>query len=161
MSRLLHGLSSLAVFAKEPDFQTAVPLSEFLQGEIDLYRDTFTQRALRVETAIEPGITIQAAPEDLKRVVSELLDNAGRYALTWVKFTLRRENSRVLLLCENDAALPDGACEQIFDRFTTLSNAPEERIGLGLSALRELVQRYNGRVKAAVTEGVFTLRIAL
>ena len=51
-------------------------------------------------------------------------------------------------------ALPDS-------RLTVLSNAPEERIGLGLSALRELVQRYNGRVKAAVTEGVFTLRIAL
>jgi signal transduction histidine kinase len=161
MSRLLQGLSSLAVFAKDTDFETDVPLSEFLQGEIDLHRDAFRQREVRVETAIEPGLTIQAAPEDLKRVVGELLDNAGTYALSWARFTLKKDSGHVLLLCENDAALPDGACDQIFDRFTTLSNAAEARHGLGLSALRELVQRYNGRVKASVTNGVFTLRIAL
>lgn len=161
MSRLLQGLSSLAVFAKDTGFQTDVPLSEFLQGEIDLHRDAFRQRELRVETAIEPGLTIQAAPEDLKRVVGELLDNAGTYAISWARFTLKQDGGHVLLLCENDAALPDGACDQIFDRFTTLSNAAEARPGLGLSALRELVQRYNGRVKASVTNGVFTLRISL
>ena len=161
MSRLLKGLSSLSVFAKEADFQTAVPLSEFLQGEIDLRQDAYAQRGLRIETEIEPGITLQAAPEDLKRLVGELLDNTGKYAVTWAKFSLKSENKRIFLLCENDAALPDGPCDQAFDRFTTLSNAPEGSLGLGLSAVKELVQRYNGRVKASVANSVFALRIAL
>lgn len=161
MSRLLKGLDSLAVFPKEADFLSSVPLSEFLQGELDLHAEAFSRKGLFLETEIEPGITLQAAPEDIKRLVGELLDNAEKYAVSQAKFTLKREGERILLLCENDAALPDGSCDQVFDRFTTLSNAPEGSLGLGLAAIKELVQSYNGRLRAGVSGGVFTLRIAL
>ena len=161
MTRLLKGLSGLAVFPEDTDFRAAVPLSEFLQGEIDLHAEAFSRKGLFLETEIEPGITLQAAPEDIKQLVEELLDNAEKYAVSRAKFTLKREKDRILLLCENDAALTDGSCDQVFDRFTTLSNARDGSLGLGLSAVKELVQRYNGRLRASVAGGVFTLRIAL
>ena len=51
-----------------------------------------SQRELRphffhLEADIEPGITLQAAPEDIKRLVEELLDNAEKYAVSRAKFT--------------------------------------------------------------------------
>ena len=161
MSRLLKGLSSLAVFAGEPEFRSVVPLSDFLQGEIDLHRPELERRGLRIETAIEPGVEIAADPEDLKRIFAELLDNTVKYASAWIRFSLKRQGERLVLQVENDAELPNGSCDQVFDRFTKLSNADENSLGLGLSTVKDIVQRYNGRAKASVSNGVFTLCIAL
>ncbi len=161
MSRLLKSLAGLGVLTGETDFSAPVPLSEFLQSEIDLHTEAFLRRGIHPETEIEPGITLRASPEGIKRLVEELLDNAEKYAVSRAKFTLRREKERILLLCENDAALPDGSCDQVFDRFTTLPNAAEGSLGLGLAMVKELVQSCNGRLRASVTCGVFTLRIAL
>jgi len=67
----------------------------------------------------------------------------------------------VILETQNDTDLPDGSVDQVFDRFTTLANASEEDLGMGLAYVKDIVKAHKGRVTAAVANGTFTLRIAL
>ena len=71
--------------------------------------------------------------------------------------TLKNENGYVVLETSNDAALPDGPADQIFDRFTTLENS--DGTGLGLSYVKDTVKALRGRISANVANGIFTLRI--
>ena len=75
---------------------------------------------------------------------------------------LATEGKRLLLTFENDTALPDGAYDQVFDRFTRLPNAEGiDGAGLGLARVREVVKANNGRIEAFVRDGTFTVRVSL
>ena len=67
----------------------------------------------------------------------------------------------MILSTQNDAELPDGPCDQVFDRFTTLENVAEGAVGLGLAAVKDIVVAHDGRVSANVADGVFAIRVAL
>ena len=76
-------------------------------------------------------------------------------------FSLKNENGRISLISSNDTDLADGPADQVFDRFTRLSNADGvDGNGLGLSFVKETVKSLNGRLSASVANGVFTLKIA-
>ena len=67
-----------------------------------------------------------------------------------------------MLTVKNPTSLPNGSSDQVFDRFTRLSNASDkEGAGLGLSYVRETVRMLGGRVSAKVVSGEFILRITL
>ena len=161
MDGMLNGLSGLAVLENDSGALCDVPLSELLRHELDAKAEAFGARGVLMETEIAEGIVLRADPEACRRLIAELADNAGKYALSLARFTLAEENGHVVLTAANDAALPDGPCDRVFDRFTTLSNAPEGSTGLGLSTVKETARLYNGRVKAFVENGVFTLRVTL
>ena len=84
-----------------------------------------------------------------------------QFSLTKAHFKLKNENGVILIQAQNDTYLPDGPADQAFDRFTTLQNAKEGDDGLGLSYVKQTVKAHNGRASAAVSGGIFTLRITL
>lgn len=162
MSGLVQTLRDLSVFEETPEARGEVSLSELLHAELDRRAEGLTARGLRLEADIAPDVRLTADGEAMARLVGELLDNAERYALTWASVGLKREGERVALIVRNDAALPDGPCDQVFDRFTQLENARSgEGVGLGLAYAKDIVKAHAGRVSAQVAEGVFTLRVAL
>ena len=95
----------------------------------------------------------------MSRLTDELIDNAVKFALTKVSFTLKNENGYVVIETANDASLPDGPADQVFDRFTTLENS--DGTGLGLSYVKDIVKAHKGRASAEVAGGIFTLRILM
>ena len=98
----------------------------------------------------------------IKKVLSELAENALRYSLSKAEFTLKKKGDRIIILQTNDTDLSNGSVDEIFDRFTTLGNAKDKNTaGLGLSYVKDIVKAHNGRVSAKVANGIFTLEIAL
>ena len=83
----------------------------------------------------------------LRRLVRNLLDNAVRHASTQVRLSLGTGPSAVVLEVVDDG---DGVDEQhrelIFDRFYRAEPQAPEGTGLGLSIVRQVAQRYDGRV---------------
>ena len=161
MAALVRRLGSLAIYEDSRAARVPFSLSSLVQGVLDRRALAFERRGLALEAEVEPGIDLTGSPEGLERVVTELLDNALKYGESRVVFTLRRENSRIQLRVSNDAQLPEGPCDQVFDRFTLLSNAPEGAAGLGLAAVKDLVKAQGGRVSARVEDGWFLLKINL
>ena len=163
LNELVGELGRLGIFDGESGKPATVPVSELLKSILDGAAEGFASRGVTLKTEIAPGVTLTADPEAMRRMLGELVENALQYALTNASFTLKQENGYVLIQTENDTELPDGSAEQAFDRFTTLENAKDRGngAGLGLSYVKEIVKAHKGRASAAVSGGIFTLRITL
>lgn len=161
LSELVDKLDTVGIFDDGSMSRAQVPLSEYLSAALDREAESFNKKGIAVEANIEPGITLTADPDAMDRLTGEIVKNAVKYALSKAEFTLKREKGHVLLEAQNDASLPDGPADQVFDRFTLLENAQEGSAGLGLSYVREAVKAHGGRIAASVTGGRFTLLISL
>ena len=163
LNALLDRLGSIGIFEDDDMNPSSLPLSEYLKASLDRSREDFAARGIGLETDIEPDVTVVADPEGVRKMIDELVGNALKYSLTKASFRLRNENGHILLESANDARLPDGPVDQVFDRFTVLENAVDKEggAGLGLAYVKDMVKAHKGRVTASVEGGTFTLRITL
>ena len=158
MTDLVRKLGRLAVF--EVDKETAVSLTDVVNETLEEMRPQFGEKGLTLESSVAQGVMIRGNREALVSMVRELAENALRYSKSNVTFKLSTEQARILLIASNNTDLPDGSCDQVFDRFTTLENGIGNA-GLGLAHVKEIVKQHDGRAHANVENGVFTLRIDL
>lgn len=162
MTALVRDLGSLGVFEKEDLLLRQVDLGALCCAVCDDMAPQFAQKNLTLQTEIAPDIAVQGDAEALQRLVREWLENALKFALSRVTFTLRRQGERVEMLCANDTDLPKGSADQVFDRFTRLENARgKQGAGLGLAGVKEIAKIHNARLSAKVSEGIFTVSMSL
>ena len=161
MNSLVRRLGSLSLSEDEKLPQATFSLSELLEEMTERSEERFSARGVALSREIEAHINLDASPEVMERVIAELLENAEKYASSRAEVKLERQSERVRLTVSNDTSLPDGAVDQCFDRFTTLSNASADSAGLGLAVVRDVVRSMGGRVSARVENGCFLLQIDL
>ena len=86
----------------------------------------------------------------LRRAVTNLLDNAGRHARTTVRITVHRRDGHVRVLVDDDGpGIPEDDRERVFERFTRLDghrarDGATGGAGLGLSLVRRIAQLHHG-----------------
>ena len=157
-------LGGFSVFENEAGQDTLCDLSGIFSHAADIYSPRFEQNGKILKTDIADGVTLTGDRGMLERTARELLENAYKFSLTQAFVSLKSEDGRISLTVSNDAGLKDApeGIESIFDRFTRLSNAgPLPGSGLGLAYVRDAVKKHNGRIKAEVTGGAFTLRVTI
>ena len=159
LNELVEKLGEIGLFEDGNIRPETVPLSEYFSAALDGAAERFLSRSLELKAEIEPDITVNADPEAMSRLAEELINNAIKFALKNVSFTLKNENGYILIETANDCDLRDGPCDQVFDRFTTLDNS--DGTGLGLSYVKDIVKAHKGRASAKVENGIFTLRILI
>ena len=102
-------------------------------------------RAGRVDRAIVPGDATQ-----LTRVVTNLVDNALRYARGTVDVTLKAQGAQAVISVADDGpGIAPADRERIWDRFVRLDDDRSRTsggTGLGLALVRELVTAHGGTV---------------
>ena len=162
MTGLVKDLGALAIFEEKylaiTDTDHSAVMREFTENQ----KQAFEAKNIELTAYITPDITLKGDEQALKKILSELAENALRYSLTKTSFTLRKQGDRIIISQANDTDLPNGSIDQIFDRFTTLANAKDKNTaGLGLSYVKDIVKAHNGRVSAKVANGIFTVEIAL
>ena len=162
LNELISKLGTIGIY-KDDASPEEIQVSEYLTVALDQKKDSFRDAGINLTTDIAPDIRLKADPEAIRQLIDELIVNALKYSGSKAGFTLREENGHILIETKNDTTLPDGAVNQIFDRFTVLENAEgkEESAGLGLSYVKQIVTAHNGRASAKVSEGIFTLRITV
>lgn len=86
----------------------------------------------------------------LARVVSNLGDNAHRFARTTVALTLEEQPDAVVLTVADDGpGIPPAQHEAVFERFARVDEARDAArggAGLGLAIARDIVARHGGRL---------------
>jgi signal transduction histidine kinase len=86
----------------------------------------------------------------LRRAITNLLDNAGRHARTTVRIAVHQRDGRVRLLVDDDGpGIPEEDRERVFERFTRLDahrarDGATGGAGLGLSLVRRIAQLHGG-----------------
>lgn len=113
---------------------------------------------LRMESNIEPGITMMADGPLLEQVFHNLISNAIKYNVEngWLQIRARRNSTdnkvEVEILNSSNGIAPKDL-ERIFDRFYRVPSTHGERIegvGLGLSVSREIARAHGGEIKLRV-----------
>jgi signal transduction histidine kinase len=122
-----------------------------------------------VESAIEPGIKIEADAGLLQRVIHNLFSNAVKYNRDGgeVKCVLSKVGDSIELTMANTGEpIPRVEREKIFDRFYRSregSNSRVEGVGLGLSLAREIVTAHGGEISVSddAGEGMTVFKVRL
>ena len=96
------------------------------------------------------GAQVLGAPEQLRRAVRNLLDNATRHATSRVEVSLEESHGSVILAVADDGpGVPEELHGEVFERFRRLDEARSGGLGgtgLGLAIVRDVVERHGGTI---------------
>jgi signal transduction histidine kinase len=110
---------------------------------------------------VEPGAALCGNPDELHRMIANLLENAVRHTPpgSTIELRLRRQNERWLLEVADDGpGLPAGLEQQVFERFVRGAGPADEQrsdgagTGLGLAIVRAVALAHGGGVSAGPSE---------
>lgn len=130
----------------EPPPDTAVDLTEVVEEATRFRKGD----RVPVRADIAPGVAVRGSTIWLSRLVTNLLDNAGRHAEERVVLALRVDETRgeaVLEVTDDGAGIARADRERVFERFTRLDDArarDEGGTGLGLAIARDIALRLGG-----------------
>jgi signal transduction histidine kinase/CheY-like chemotaxis protein len=131
-----------------PDFLRVGELCTSLESE---FRDAIADRNLRFSVTSEPDLWVHTDPEQLRRLLRNLLDNAVKYTREGtVSLSARSQGGRaVLSVSDTGPGIPRDKHDAVFQEFVQLHNPERDRrrgLGLGLAIVRRLVQLLDARL---------------
>ncbi|MFT4542167.1 MAG: two-component system heavy metal sensor histidine kinase CusS [Planctomycetota bacterium] len=132
--------------------------AEPFQAEID-------RRQLNLQADIDDNVQIERDAHYLRRVVSNLIDNATHYADegSTIIVSGRHTGTGAELCVTNDASdAPADVTKHAFDAFWRADSSRYEvsrHAGLGLSLCRRIVDQIGGTITACYAEGRFSAKI--
>jgi signal transduction histidine kinase len=152
MTRLVNDLLSLTRFesGKGPS-RRPVPLDAWLNEALD---ELHLREHGVVETrSIQTGIVVEADPEALKQVVTNLALNALKYAPgAEQRWSLFRENGRAAIrVADSGPGIPASDLPHVFERFYRGEKARDRSAGgsgLGLAIAKSIVEAHQGTIDA-------------
>ena len=142
-----------------------ISLSGACASSAERFAPVFGQAGVRFIWAVEPGLDVLGDDTLLTQVLSNLLDNAAKYASgpephTWLR--LAKENGHALLSVENThAPLPRAAMEHLFDPYFRYKQPIGTGVGLGLPIVQKIVLLHGGRISAENTGRGLIFRVLL
>ncbi|WP_321838009.1 HAMP domain-containing sensor histidine kinase [Pseudomonas kulmbachensis] len=137
--------SSLEFFRDDARLEQATQfdLAELLQTLIDDYRD----QAIDIAFSGPAHLVYFGRPLGLKRVVTNLLDNAIKYACEPVIELSGDDEQVTVVILDRGPGIPVESQEQVFVPFYRLEGSRNKNtggVGLGLSAARAIVLEHGG-----------------
>jgi signal transduction histidine kinase len=149
LQRLVEDLLVLAHLdeAGRHDRWVEVDLDEVVVRDVRRRRSGST---VRFDLRKVSGGRVTGDPDQLTRVVQNLVDNAQRHAASTVAIELSTVAGEVVLAVQDDGpGVPPDMRDRIFERFARLDEARSQDAGgtgLGLSIVKEIVSAHSGRI---------------
>jgi light-regulated signal transduction histidine kinase (bacteriophytochrome) len=158
MGQLIEDLLKLSRVSRSELDRMEVDLSSLCGKILDDLARANPER--RVDSSIQPGLSVQADPRLLRVALENLLGNA------W-KFTSQREIARIVIgvtpltdgkqvffVQDNGAGFDMQYAEKLFDAFQRLHTSKEfEGTGIGLAIVQRIIHRHGGRIWAEAETG--------
>lgn len=124
----------------------------------ELVRSELKRRAplTGVESDLRPGALVLGNRLELARLLTNLMDNAARHAVSTVTVSVRREGGTAVLEVTDDGdGISPHQREIVFQRFARLDAARSKDkggTGLGLAIARETAHRHGGELSVEDSE---------
>jgi two-component system OmpR family sensor kinase len=154
MSRLVDDLLTLSkVDAGVPLDPHPVTIRRFLEDFVQRYASAWPARSLEMQTSSLNGTQASIDPEALRRVITNLVENAARYSTAGEPITIEGEAGLDTVSIRVKDAGPgfvEEDAKHVFERFYR-GNKSRARAnggsGLGLSIVQALVQQSHGEIQ--------------
>jgi signal transduction histidine kinase len=108
----------------------------------DLYGESAAELGLELRTDIAPGVTMAGDSMQLTRALSNLLDNAFKYAGAGARVELVVGPGPRIVVRDNGPGVPEAMRERIFRRFRRGASSGRGH-GLGLALVRAIAARHS------------------
>jgi len=133
--------------------RTDLDLARIAAGALEEVEPLAGER--RLESRLEGPLPLRGNPDELHRMIRNLLENSVRHTpdKTTVELTARRNGNEALLEVVDDGpGIPEAIEKQVFDRFVR-GDGPSDTAGgggsgLGLAIVRAVVESHGGSVSA-------------
>ena len=132
-----------------------IDLSALVSEIVDIYRDSAEDMGYRLDGEIEPGVSMRADAMQLRRLISNLLDNALKYCPPGTRVKVVLEAGPRLRVEDDGPGIPPAEQARIFDKFRRGSQNRQVGHGLGLALARAIAERHgmNLRLDADYAQG--------
>ena len=130
-----------------------IRLDKFITGFVDESAPDSRAHGLELTAEQLAPVTVSADPEQLRRVLSNILENSIKYkdkGMGHLRITLEEESGH-LVLADDGPGVPEGALPKLFDVFYRSDPArknPAGGSGLGLAIAAKAVQGMGGTIRA-------------
>lgn len=134
-------------------------ISKEVRMSVAVFESMIYEKKIELETNIKEGIEFNGDKEDIKHIISILLDNAIKHTEENKKIHINvtKEKNEIKIEVKNQGEpIPEQEREKIFERFYRIDkarNRNEKRYGLGLSIAKRIVDKYNGSIYAISKDG--------
>jgi heavy metal sensor kinase len=158
MARIVEGLLVLARAdaRSAPESAEVVDVGAMLDTSIRRVSPRATERGVRIDARVAPGIVVADRDGGLERVFDNLLDNALRYApggsAIEIEATTRDGMARVTV-ADHGPGIPPDERTRVFERFHRSPDASGPGAGLGLAIAHAVVTADRGRISVSETPG--------
>ena len=134
-----------------------VALRALLGEAIELYEDVAEAKHITVTLGDGDDVTVSGAPDRLRQVFANLLDNAIKYTPEGgsVRFTVRQDDgSAVVTVTDTGPGIAAEHLPRIWERLYRADSSRSSRgLGLGLSLVKAYVEAHGGTVEASSAPG--------
>ncbi len=158
MSDLVKQLLMLSKTENGEVMKESLDFSKLVEGEILPFESLAFEKGKQITSETEKGITVRGNSNQLKQLVSILLDNALSHSTgADIALTLRHEKHNAVLTVSNEAGeMSQEQLAHLFDRFYRTDEARNEsgsHYGLGLSIAKSVTDAHGGRISAEYKDG--------
>lgn len=121
-----------------------VDLSALVTGICELYAGSAEESGLGLDWKVVPGVMIEGDAPQLRRLVTNMLDNAIKYVPSGGRVTVTLEPGPVLVVADDGPGIDPRDRERIFERFYRGQRRSDETSGsgLGLALARAIAERH-------------------
>jgi heavy metal sensor kinase len=131
-------------------YREEIDLATLLADVADSLRPLAENRSLQLDCDLPPSLVISGDPDQLIRLIVNLLDNAIKYTEQGV-ITLSAQpvaGHALIEVTDTGIGIPQEHIPHIFERFYTVESARSSGgAGLGLSIARQIVHAHGGRLE--------------
>ena len=112
-----------------------------------------------IETSLSDDCSILILEDDLYQIIFNLVENGIKYNIAGGSVRIhvtRSDDNALLTVSDSGSGIPEDSLPHIFERFYRVDKARARKSGgsgLGLSIVRNMVERNNGEIHVESTEG--------
>lgn len=151
-------LSKLDEEDKNVDLKEKVDLTKLSNDLIEPFKVIFESRNIKFNFFVDDNCYIKGNTNLISQLLSLLIDNANKYALTYIDFEVRIVGKYVELKTSNDADIDEKNPNLLLERFYRNDKARGkiEGSGIGLSVVNEIVKLHKGTIKLNASNNVYS-----
>lgn len=151
-------LSKLDEEDKNVDLKEKVDLTKLSNDLIEPFKVIFESRNIKFNFFVDDNCYIKGNTNLISQLLSLLIDNANKYALTYINFEVRIVGKGVELKTSNDADIDEKNPNLLLERFYRNDKARGkiEGSGIGLSVVNEIVKLHKGTIKLNASNNVYS-----